>query len=376
MQASPARLVKRLRGRVVRRRRAGPGAPPGTLIADPTAARPVITVIGYGPDEIVERANPEPAELSSLIGRWPVLWVNVDGLGDVEAIRRVGETFGLHPLALEDVVNVHQRPKVEEYADHLYLVARMPRMGSALETEQVSLFLGRGFVLTFQERVGDCFDPVRQRLRAGRGRSRSAGPDYLAYALLDAIVDSFFPILERYGERVEELEDAVLAEPEIQVMADIHDAKRDLLLLRRAIWPQRDAISTLIRDDSPHVTRETRVFLRDCYDHTVQLIDVVETYREIASGLVEIYLSSLSARLNEVMKVLTVIATVFIPLSVIASIYGMNFDREASPWNMPELGWYWGYPFALGLMAAVGGGLLLHFWRKGWVGRRRRRRRP
>jgi magnesium transporter len=243
--------------------------------------------------------------------------------------------------------------------------------------------LGENFVLTFQEGGGDCFDPVRKRLRRKRGRIRDVGADYLAYALLDAVIDGFYPVLEDCGERLGVLEDEIIGAPSGAAVTDVHDLKHDLLTLRRAIWPQREMINTLLRDESELVSAATRIYLRDCYDHAVQLMDIVETYREIASALVDVYLSSVSARLNEIMKVLTIIATIFIPLSFIASVYGMNFDRNASPLNMPELGWRYGYVFSLALMLAIALGLLYYFRRRGWLGgtgeqrkARRRRRRP
>src|SRR3990172_3277699 len=358
---------------VDRRRRTPPGASPGTLVRDPTAAAPVVRAILYGPDQIEEMAVADVEALRPLIGRRPVMWVNVDGLGDVELIRRLGELFGLHRLALEDVVNTHQRPKVEEYADHIFIVTKIVHEEPELATEQVAMFLGRDFLLTFQEDAGDCFDPVCERLRQDRGRIRGAQADYLAYALLDAAIDEYFPVLERYGELVERLEDDVMAEPTGRIAARIHLAKRDLLTLRRAIWPQREAINALIRDVSPLIADQTRIHLRDCYDHCVQLMDMVETYREIASGLVDIHLSSVSAHMNEIMKVLTIIATIFIPLGFVASLYGMNFDAAASPCNMPELRWYWGYPAVLAIMAVVAVALLFYFQRKGWIGARRRK---
>jgi magnesium transporter len=232
------------------------------------------------------------------------------------------------------------------------------------------MFLGANFLLTFQERTGDCFDLVRDRIRRRRGHIRERKADYLAYALLDAVIDGYFPVLEACGERLESLEDAVLDKPSGEQSAQIHEMKRDLLTLRRAIWPQREMINALTRDSSAHVSDQTRVYLRDCYDHTIQLMDMLETYREIASGLVDVYLSSVSARMNEIMKLLTIIATIFIPLGFIAGLYGMNFDTGVSPWNMPELSWRWGYPFALGLMAVVAIGLLLFFRKRGWIGGR------
>lgn len=270
-------------------------------------------------------------------------------------------------------MNVHQRPKVEEYADQTYIVTRMPMFHERLETEQISIFLGKGYVLTFQERPGDCLDPVRQRLRSQRGRIRANGEDYLTYALLDTVIDSYYPILESHGERVELLEENILDHPGPDLIADVHVLKSDLLTFRRAIWPQREMINALIRDSSPHVTESTAIYFRDCYDHTIQLLDMVETYREIASGLVDLHFSSISTRMNEIMKVLTIIATIFIPLGFVAGVYGMNFDSSKSPLNMPELTWYWGYPFALGLMTAIAGIMLYFFYRRGWLGSRTRK---
>jgi magnesium transporter len=350
-------------------RRSAPGAPPGTLLPDPEAPPPVIRVIAYGPDACTEQTVESPALVRAFLQAWPVTWVNVEGLGDATVIRQLGDLFGLHRLALEDVINVHQRAKVEQYGDHHFIVTRMVRLGERLETEQVSLFLGRNFVLTFQEGLpGDCLEPVRDRLRQGHGRIREAGADYLAYALLDAVIDSYFPVLEEYGERLETLEQELITRPVPGLIPPIHDIKRALLALRRALWPQREALNVLLRDELPLITPETRLHLRDCYDHTVQLIDLMETYRELSSDLMEMYLSSVSNRTNEIMRVLTIIATLFIPLTFLAGIYGMNFDPEVSPWNMPELKWYWGYPFALAVMALVAISQLLFFRRRGWLG--------
>jgi magnesium transporter len=314
----------------------------------------------------------------AILGRLPVTWVNIDGLGDLNTIRRVGEIFGLHRLALEDVNTSQQRPKVEEYDEHTFIVIRMPEAPdpeARFDSEQVSIFLGTNYVLTFQERVGrDCFDPVRERLRTGRGRLRQSGGDYLAYTLIDAVIDAYFPVLERIGEEVETLEDELAEDPDASLVARVHEVKRDLLTLRRVVWPMRETVNALIRDPTPHITTTTQIYLRDCYDHAITLLDIVEVYRDIASGLHDLYLSSMSTRLNEIMKVLTIIATIFIPLGFIASLYGMNFATDTSPLNMPELHWYYGYPFALALMAAVAGGLLFYFWRSGWIGGRRRRR--
>jgi magnesium transporter len=346
-----------------------PGSAPGTLNIDPAAPRPVIKVMAYGPDGLVEMNGVELSALPELLSKWPVTWVNVDGLGDAETIHRLGDIFGLHKLALEDVVSVHQRAKVEQYEQHLFLVARVVELHERIESDQISLFLGKQFVLTFQANAGDSFDPVRERLRRGKGNIRALGPDYLAYALVDAIVDAYFPLIELYGERMEDLEDEVIVQPRRSTVARVHDLRRELLAIRRAVWPLRDAINTLVRDATDLISTETRLFMRDCYDHTVQIIDLVESYRELGASLMETYLSSVSNRTNEVMKVLTIIATIFIPLTFVAGVYGMNFKSEVSPWNMPELGWRWGYPACLGVMAVIAGLMLLFFRRKGWLGR-------
>ncbi len=358
-------MLRRKR-RLILRKRAAPGAAPGQLVADPTAVETRTSIIAYGPDQIEEIPACDPARIASLSGSRPVLWVDVSGLADHEAITAVGTAFGVHPLAIEDAVNTHQRPKAEGYEDHVFIVYRMLTPESGAEGEQVAMVVGRDFVLTFQERPGDCFEPVRQRLRHAKGRIRQLGPDYLAYALIDAAVDSYFPYLETLGEEVEELEDAVVKDPEPGHVERVHQVKRELLSLRRAVWPMREMLNALLRDEHEEISATTRTYLRDCYDHGIQLMDIVETYREIATGLLDVYLSSQSAKMNEIMKVLTVIATIFIPLGFVASVYGMNFDTS-SPWNMPELDWRYGYPAVLGLMAAIAFGLLWFFHRRGWL---------
>ncbi|MEX2451264.1 MAG: magnesium/cobalt transporter CorA, partial [Rhodospirillales bacterium] len=277
-------------------RRAPPGAPPGTLIADPAARHPKITVIAYGEETLEEHTIADPGALEEIVGNHAVTWVNIEGLGDVETLNRLGEVFDLHRLALEDVINVYQRPKVEEYDDHLFIVTRMAHLNETLDTEQITLFLGENVVITFQERPGDCFDPVRERLRRKRGQIRARRADYLAYALLDAVTDAYFPVLEKYGERIENLESQVIARPNLDLTTDIHRLKRDLLTLRRAVWPQREMINALARDTTPFIGDQTRVYLRDCYDHTVQLMDMVETYSEIATSLTDIHLSGINTR--------------------------------------------------------------------------------
>ncbi len=344
------------------------GSLPGVLIPDPRATRPDIRVLAYGPSELVEHKLCSVDTVRELLHKHPVLWVDVDGLADVETVRQLGEIFGLHPLALEDVLHVYQRPKLEQYGDHFFLVARMASLNAHLESEQLSVFLGKGFVLTFQDSLpGDCLDPVRNRIRNSRGRIRQYGPDHLVYALLDAVVDCHFPVLENYGEQLDALEDRILEAAGTPSIAAIHSIKRDLLTLRRALWPLRDALHSLLRDPIPLVTEETRVYLRDCYDHTLRLIEMLETYRELCADLIDLHLSSVNNRMSEVMKVLTVFSAIFIPLTFISGIYGMNFDPDASPWNMPELRWLYGYPGALGFMLLVATALLMFFYRKGWL---------
>jgi magnesium transporter len=351
------------------RRRTPPGSPPGTLVADPHSPHPTIRIFAYGPDDLVEQEVNDLQQVQDFLDKWPVLWVDVEGLGHVETIRELGEMFSLHRLALEDVLNVHQRPKVESYGDYHFIVTRMARLNEHVDTEQLTLFLGENFVLTFQEgQPGDCLDAIRQRIRQKRGRIRDAGLDYLAYALLDAVVDGYFPILEEYGERLETLEDEIVTHPSSNTVARIHEIRRDLLTLRRAMWPQREVFNALLREEMEMVTNETRLYLRDCYDHTTQIIDLVETYRELGADLTDVYLSSISNRTNEIMRVLTVIATIFIPLTFIAGVYGMNFNTSTSPWNMPELNWYWGYPFVFTLMTVIAVGQLAFFRRRGWLG--------
>ncbi len=353
------------------RRRTRPGAAPGTVVVDAAALHPKLRVIAYDASHIQEAEVTDVRELGDLTGRRAVTWINVDGLGDAAVLAEVGRVAGLHRLALEDVVNTHQRPKVEDYGDLLFIVVRMPTLGASPPDEQVSLVVTPRLVVSLQERYGDPFDSIRQRLRTGSGRLRASGADYLAYALLDAITDAYFPVVERLGDRLEELEDDVLGHTQVGTGGRIHEVRRELILMRRSVWPTREMFGALLRDGTPVFTTETRVYLRDCYDHTVQVLDLLENYREVAAGLVEVHLGNVNLRMNEIMKVLTVIATLFMPLSFIASVYGMNFNGEVSPWNMPELDWYWGYPFALGLMALVAATLLLYFRWSGWIGRRR-----
>lgn len=354
-------------------RRTPPGTAPGSLTSIPGSPPSTIRVIAYGEHEFRERKVQTVEEIRELKNRYPVIWVDVEGLGDAEIVAALGNLFGLHPLALEDVLNTHQRAKVDEFGEHLFVIARMVSFGERLESEQLSLFVGPGFVLSLQDKPGgDSLDPVRERLRKGQCQIRSAGADYLAYALIDAAVDGYFPVLEQYAERLETLDEQVAESASRETMHRIHDMRGDLLLLRRAIWPHREALNGLARDLHPLIAPETRLHLRDCLDHVVAIVDLTETYREMCSDLRDYYLTTVSNRTNEIMRVLTVIATIFMPLTFIAGVYGMNFSPDVSRWNMPELRWYLGYPFALALMALVTGGMLWYFKRKGWLGSNRR----
>lgn len=368
-------------------------SPPGTITIHPDAIDTQLEVLTFGPD--IDPGNIKSISLQSIDEMPPMplghttCWLNVMGLGNEKILRAVAKHFNIHRLILEDIVNTWQRPKVETYDQCLFIVTRIPDKDnlyldlknpdihtdktciidkSTLQTTQLSICLGPNFVITFQNQPSGILQPIRQRLMRGKGQLHLRQADYLAYAILDQATDAFYPLLERYGEDVEDLETAVIEQSEIAQISQIHDIKRNLLTVRRAIWPQRDMLNALIREDTQFIKEETKLFLRDCYDHTIQLLDIVETCREIATGLVDILLSSQSNRMNEIMKVLTIIATIFIPLSWIAGVYGMNFDTK-SPWNMPELAWPYGYFFALGIMLTIAIILLLWFWRKGWIGR-------
>lgn len=344
------------------------GSAPGTFAIDPEAPKPQVSVTAYGLDELVEVDVRDISEIRLYLDKYRVTWVNVDGLGDATTLQELGEMFGLHALALEDVLNVRHRPKLEEYDDHIFVVLRMALVDKGFAHEQVTMFLGANFVLTFQERLGDCLAPVRQRIRRRQSFLRANGPDYLAYAIIDAVIDGYFPVLEEFGERIETLEEEILERPTKRTIVRVQAIKRDMLAVRRSIWPQRELLASLVSDASPLIGDDTRLHLRDAYDHAVRIMDLVDTYREISSGLTDLYMSSVSNRMNDVMKVLTIIATIFIPLTFIAGIYGMNFNPDASPFNMPELNWYWAYPVLWIVLLAIAAVLLGFFKRQGWIG--------
>lgn len=347
-----------------------PGTAPGTLDLPPDALPPPIVLIDYNETKASRVVLDSPQACIPYLDSESVSWVDVLGLGNESTWRQMAQVFDLHPLVLEDVVNVPQRPKVDDHEDQLVIIARMviPK-GNVMgfHSEQVSFVLGKRYLLTVQEEPEqDCFQPVRDRIRHDKGLLRKRGPDYLAYTLLDSIIDGYFPVLEAYGEEINALEDEVVSKPTRRTLEKIYQIRRELLVLRRAIWPQRDALNSLIRDGSNLISPDVRIYLRDCYDHAVQVMDIVETYRELTSGLMDVYLSSISNKMNEIMKLLTVISSIFIPLTFIAGVYGMNFNTEKSPWNMPELNWYLGYPACWVMMVVTAGGLVFFFWRRGW----------
>ncbi len=347
---------------VSRRPQPAPGAEPGMLISQPGATPPAIQVIAYAPLELTESPVTDLDLLRQMRGKWPVVWVNVDGVAHAPTLAAIGEIFGLHRLALEDLGDAQQRSKVEPYDDHLFISLRMARLAPELDLEQVGVFLGPDFVITFQERAGDVLEPLRQRIRTGRGRIRQAGADYLAYSVVDTIVDHYFPVAEAYADRLDALEDEIGDRPTRETMTRLHGVKRELVALRRAVWPIRDALNTLVREPGPFVSRDTLVYFRDTADHCFQVLDLVETYRDLGGSLTDLYLSTVSNRMNEIMKVLTVFAALFIPLGFITGIYGMDVEH-------PRYAWWWSLPFALSLMGAAALVLLWWFARKGWLGR-------
>jgi magnesium transporter len=351
-----------------------PGEAPGVLSPAADAQPSCLRLIAYDSSHVVEHQCQDLAEIDAKSRGMANVWIDVEGLGDVDKIRAIGQRHNLHPLTLEDIVQTAQRPKVETYDGYLFIMLRLPHYRQGLVTDPLAIVLGEGFVLTFGERSSDALDAVRHRLTQAGSRMRNRQIDYLAYAVIDALIDHFFPILEHYGELIEQLEGEIVQHATSGLAADIHAIRREVMEVRRAIWPLRAVLNTLMQESTPHFAPETRVFLRDCSDHVYQLLDMIEIDREVTSTLLDLHLSSLSTRMNEIMKVLTIIATIFIPLGFFAGVYGMNFDPSVSPYNMPELQWRYGYPYALLVMASVAFGMLYYFWSKGWIGDGRRRR--
>ncbi|MBI5739649.1 MAG: magnesium/cobalt transporter CorA [Nitrospirae bacterium] len=352
--------------RLVKQRSKKSGLPPGSLvhIGEVRAGEPRLSVISYDETGIKELHPKDAGECLVFKDGPAVTWIDIEGIHDIEMVRKLGECYGFHPLVLEDILNTDQRPKMEDYGEYLYIVLRMLHKAgdTRVVTEQISILLGRNFVISFQEGIeGDAFNSVRERLRSGKGRIRGLGADYLAYSMTDAIVDNYFLALEQIGEKVETLEDELVANPSSKTLHKIHELKRETLFLRKAVWPLREVISNLERGESPLIHDATRIYLRDVYDHTIQVIDTIETSRDMLSGMLDIYLSSISNRMNEIMKFLTVIGTIFIPLTFVVGVYGMNFRY------MPELQWRWGYFAVLGITAVIGVVMILYFRKKKWL---------
>lgn len=352
--------------KISKKRSSKTGLPPGTLVhvGEKKVESVKITFIDYDEQNFQEKQVTKIEECLKLKDTPTVSWINIDGLHDIELLEKLGKGFDLHPLILEDILSTGQRPKFEDYEKHIFIVLKMLSFrdeNRSVETEQVSLILGPNYVISFQERIGDVFDPIRERIRNAKGRIRKTGPDYLAYALLDSIVDNYFIILEKLGEKIESMEEDVIGNPTERTVHKIHLLKREMIFLRKSIWPLRELIRGLQTSETSLINEATDIYMRDVYDHTIQIIDTIESFRDMVSGLLDIYLSSLSNKMNAVMKVLTIIATLFIPLTFVAGIYGMNFEY------MPELKLKWGYGAVWLVMIVIAAIMLFYFRRKKWL---------
>lgn len=357
---------KTKRPKLVKQRSKKAGLSPGTLVhvGEKKVESVRLTYLDYDEQKIEEKHVSAIEQCFPFKETPTVTWINIDGLHDIEMIEKLGREFDLHPLILEDVLNTGQRPKFEDFGKNFFIVLKMLSYDEelhAVESEQVSLIVGANFVISFQERIGDVFEPIRGRIRNNKGRIRKMKADYLAYALVDSVVDSYFAILERVGEKIESMEEELVSEPTENTMQQIHLMKREMILLRRSVWPLRETINGFQRSESDLIGEVTSVYLRDVYDHTIQIIDTIESFRDMVSGMLDIYLSSISNKMNSVMKVLTIIATIFIPLTFVAGIYGMNFE------SMPELKWKYGYAAVWIVMLAIGAIMLIYFRRKKWL---------
>lgn len=358
-------------GRLPTRASVKAGLPPGTPVH--VGVRHTeeikITAVNYNKNNYDEKTAITIDECFHEIDKSRVAWINIDGLHDIPPIEKLGSFFGLHPLVVEDILNTEKMVKMDIFDEYVFIVLKMHfyTPGSfTINVDQLSIVLGKNSVLTFQEKEGYILEGVRNRLRNNNGRIRKFGADYLAYALMDAVVDHYFKVLEVVGEEIEDVEEVLLSNPSKETLNKIHFLKREMILLRKSIWPLREIISRLERDETSIIRESTHIYLRDLYEHTIQIIDTIETFRDMVSGMLDIYLSSISNRMNEIMKILTIFAAIFIPLTFITGIYGMNFNTEKSPFNMPELNWPLGYPFALVLMAVIGIGMFLYFKRNKW----------
>jgi magnesium transporter len=342
------------------------GLPPGTLVhvGEKKVEKTKITIIDYDAEHLEEKVAKTVDECFSFKDKPTVTWINIDGIHEIEIIEKIGNHFDLHPLILEDIVHTEHRPKMEDFEHYIYVVLRLltfDEIDNEINAEQISIILGSNFIISFQEMEGDVFDHVRDRIRNSKGRIRKMGADYLAYALLDAIVDNYFVILEKLGEKIEAMEEELVTNPRPETLQTIHELKREMIFLRKSVWPLREVVNSMERGESSLIQDSTTIYLRDVYDHTIQVIDTIETFRDMLSGMLDIYLSSVSNKMNEVMKVLTIIATIFIPLTFIAGNYGMNFEY------MPELGWRWSYPVYWMVVLTVAAFMVIYFKRKKWL---------
>jgi len=341
------------------------GLPPGSLVyIGGKSEKTRLSVIDYDSEQVETRDLHSVEETFPFNGTSTVTWLNITGLQDVDIFQEIGREYHIHPLIMEDILHTGQRPKAEIFDAYIFLVFKMVRFkdpDGELDIEQVSMVLGKNFVMTFQEKEGDIFDPLRERIIEGKGRIRKAGPDYLAYAIADMLVDQYFEVLEALGEAAEQLEDKVMSNPDQSLVVDLQRMKRQLMALRRSIWPLREELSTLIREEHDLIHKDTIPYLRDVYDHAIRIIDTVEALRDMATGLLDVYLSSLSNRMNETMKVLTIIATIFIPLTFLAGVYGMNFAY------MPELKLWWAYPVVWIVFLLIGAGMVVYFRSRKWL---------
>jgi magnesium transporter len=351
----------------LKKRSSKAGLPPGSLvhIGAKKTGPPLIRILDYDADSVRERNKAAVEECIPFRDSDSVTWIDVEGLHDVELLDRLGSCYGVHPLILEDILNTDQRPKADDMDGYIYVVLKMldfDPQSLEIVSEQVSIILGRNYVISLQEgREGDLFEPLRERIRGNKGRIRKLGPDYLAYSLLDTIIDHYFIILEKFAERIEALEDDLVSDPKPETLQQIHQLKREMIFLRKSAWPLREVVNVLEKSESELIRPATKIFLRDIYDHAIHIIDSIETYRDMLSGMLDIYLSSVSNRMNQVMKVLTIIATIFMPLTFLAGVYGMNFR------HMPEIGWRWSYPILWLVMLGVAGVMVYFFKKKNWL---------
>ncbi|MFW9852859.1 MAG: magnesium/cobalt transporter CorA [Candidatus Thorarchaeota archaeon] len=352
--------------RFIKKRSKTVGLPPGSLIhiGEKKTEKVKISIINYTIGKFDEKEVKNVDECFPYIKKPSVTWINVDGLHDVETIEKLGNCFNIHPLVLEDIVNTDQRPKMEDFEKYIFFVLKMLYVDNntnIVHSEQVSIILGRNYVISFQEMIGDVFNAVRERIRKGKGHIRKMGSDYLTHALIDAIVDNYYAILEKIGEKVESIEQDLVSNPTPEILQQIYNLKQEMIYLRKSVWPLREVINSLIREESKLISKETHIYLRDLYDHTIQIIDTIETYRDMISGMLDIYMSSVSNKMNEVMKVLTIIATIFIPLTFIAGVYGMNFLY------MPEIAWKYSYLVVWIVMIIIAILMMIYFRKKKWI---------